>query len=306
MSTSILRVIHQHAVPVIHTAHDYRMVCPAYTFRNGKGEVCEQCRGGHFIKCFTNLCSKRDPLLSLMMASEMTIRNHHCHPATALDAIIYVSRFCRDKHEEIDPAFKRTRSMVLYNCTDLAGRYPDYPADGGYYLYYGRLSFEKGIGTLVEAFNSLPGLHLKIVGTGPSESELKQKCKSANVEFLGYRTGEELYDLVRHARFVCVPSEWYENNPMTIVESYSLGVPVIGAKIGGIPEIVEEGKTGLLFESGNVDRLRDCISSSLALEEEDYQQMRRNARRFADLKFNPDKYISDLLDFYQTVIDANK
>jgi len=163
------------------------------------------------------------------------------------------------------------------------------------------LSYEKGINTLLEVFAAFPDLRLKVVGAGPKENELKRK-EYKNVEFLGFKSGRELYDLVRNARFVCVPSEWYENNPMTVVEAYSMGVPVIGARIGGIPEIVEEGITGFLFDSGNKESLIDTLRKSLDLDEYHHSEMKKHSRQFADKHFNKDVYVERLLDFYNKII----
>lgn len=301
MTAAIIPVIHKHGIPIVHTAHDYRMICPAYTFRNGHGEVCEKCKGGKFMQCYKYRCSKGKTIESLMMALEMYYRNSRWHPAMNLDGILYVSKFAKQKHEEIDARFINTHNTVLYNFTTVGEQYPPAEKDRGYYLYYGRLSHEKGIATLVEAFSKHPDLLLKVVGTGPKEAELK--CKGyKNVEFLGFKRGQELYDLVRYSRFVCVPSEWYENNPMTIVEAYSMGVPVIGARIGGIPEIVHERKTGFLFESGDVDSLEKIIADSVALTDENYLFMKHNAKIFADKYFNKSSYLKNLMCFYNEVI----
>ena len=298
---SIFAVLHKHGIPIVHTVHDYRMVCPAYTFRNGHGEVCERCKGGHYMECVKGRCAKGSLVQSVLMATEMYYRNKKWHPAKELDGIIYVSKFAKDKHEELDPLFARTMNTVLYNFTKVGEDFPSVEKDGGYYLYYGRLSHEKGIATLVDAFSEHPELKLKVVGTGPKEDELRQK-NYPNVEFLGYKTGEELYNFVRNARFVCVPSEWYENNPMTIVEAYSMGVPVIGARIGGIPEIVDEGKTGFLFESGNVESLEKAVVQSLAVGAEEYGAMKKNALAFAKDHFDSEKYKERLISFYSQVI----
>ena len=298
---SIFAVLKKHGVPLVHTVHDYRMVCPAYTFRNGNGEVCEKCKGGHFMECFKGRCSKGSAVQSALMAAEMYCRNKRWHPAKELDGIIYVSQFAKQKHEELDKKFIGTRNTVLYNFTTVGEKYPPIENDGGYYLYYGRLSHEKGIATLVEAFSKHPELKLKVVGTGPKEGELKQKNYS-NVEFLGYKTGDELYDIVRKSRFVCVPSEWYENNPMTIVEAYSMGVPVIGANIGGIPEIIEEGKTGFLFKSGGVRSLEKAVQKSLTATRNDYLIMKKEARQFAKEHFDSNNYKELLMTFYHQVI----
>ncbi len=306
LTPSILDVIHRHGIPVVHTVHDYRMVCPAYTFRNAKGEVCEKCSGGRYFNCFLGRCSKGNPALSLMMSLEMQYRNRKWHPASKLDGIIYVSRFAKDKHARIDPRFEGLNDMVLYNCSQLMSRFGDSPLDKGYYLYYGRLSSEKGIGTLLKAVKDIPGLRIKVVGKGPEEARLKEAFRDDRIEFLGYKSGDDLYTLVQEARFVCVPSEWYENNPMTIVEAYCLGVPVIGANIGGIPEIVEEGRTGFLFDSGDVSSLSRVLHASMEIDDSRYRQMRENCRAFARLHFDPETYVARLVEFYESTIAACK
>ena len=322
ISPSIFAVLKKHGVPLVHTAHDYRMVCPAYAFRNGKGDVCERCKGGHFIQCFINRCSKGNALESLIMAIEMYSRNRKWHPAKELDGIIYVSNFSKQKHETIDPLFASTKNIVLYNCTDIGKKFPPIQKDGGYYLYYGRLSFEKGIPTLLRVFAKHPELTLKVVGTGPLEEELKAEFDKSepaptgalaqprkryeNIQFLGYHSGDTLAELVRNARYVCVPSECYENNPMTVVEAYSMGVPVIGARIGGIPEIVDEGATGFLFESGDVESLEQVIAKSRSVNDEDYANMKRNAKQFAKEHFDTVGYVEKLVAFYESIINRKE
>ena len=213
-----------------------------------------------------------------------------------------MSEFAKKKHEEIDDRFVSTKNIVLYNYTKIGVEYPMLEKHGGYYLYYGRLSHEKGVDTLLEVFSKHPELMLKVVGTGPREEKLKRTA-TENIRFLGYRSGGELAELVRSARFVCVPSEWYENNPMTIVEAYSMGVPVIGANIGGIPEIVEEGQTGFLFESGVAQSLEKALARSLSVGAKDYEAMKENALQFAKDHFDSGKYKDKLVSFYKEVID---
>lgn len=315
MTASIIPVLHKYGIPFIHTVHDYRMVCPAYTFRNARGGVCEQCKGGKFWQCAKNRCSKGSLIQSIIMTLEMFYRNWKWHPANTIDGLVYVSNFAKQKHEEMDSTFSHTYNTVLYNFTTKGDEFPPVEKDAGYYLYYGRLSYEKGVSSLLDVFLKHPELKLKIVGTGPLEKELKKKLATnrittgteagkniENIQFLGYHSGSALAELVRNARFVCVPSEWYENNPMTIVEAYSMGVPVIGAKIGGIPEIVEEGETGFLFESGNVESLEDSLSLSLALNDDDYVLMRKNAMHYAEEHFNSRSYVKRLVGFYEEVI----
>lgn len=312
MSPSIFGVLKKHNIPVVHTVHDYRMVCPAYAFKDGKDNICEKCDGGKFYNCLLNKCSKGNVVLSGLMTMEMYFRNAFFHPVKNIDSFMYVSDFCRNKHLQCDKRFEEARSVVMYNFQDasvLANVDALIDTYDSYYLFYGRLSFEKGIKTLIQAIERFPDLKLKIVGTGPLEEELKQFCnekKLENIEFLGFKSGDELFDLVRRAKFTCVPSEWYENNPMTIIESYTLRTPVIGAAIGGITEIVDNGKTGYLFESGSVDDLARAIGEAESMSVENYNAMKSDVERFANKNFGKENYYAKLMDLYKETISLYK
>lgn len=308
LSPSILEVLRINKIPIVHTIHDYRMICPAYTFRTIKGEVCERCKGGNYYHCFLRRCSKGRLLESALMTYEMYVRNRSYTPSKLIDGFIFVSRFAELKHVEFDVRFSRKETIVLYNF------WPGRPAGDAeeptrydsYYLFYGRLSKEKGISTLIKAFENFPSLQLWIVGDGPMKEELVAYCNAKgleNISFKGYLSGDALYTAVRQAKFVCVPSEWYENNPMTIVESYALHTPVIGARIGGIPEIVDEGQTGFGFESGGQKSLQSAIQRAESITEEEYAKMRQCAGEFAASHFSKEKHLTTLTDFYQTIIN---
>lgn len=301
MSPSIFSVLKRHHVPIVHTVHDYRMICPAYTFKNNKGDICEECGGGHFINCIKYKCCKGSLMQSVLMASEMYIRNARYHPVDNIDGFIFVSNFAREKHIQYDAKFKNATSIVLYNYTVPVENHTGDKHD--YILYYGRLSREKGISTLIEAIKRNPLIRLKIIGTGPIEEQLKSYHQCPNVEFLGYKTGKELVDLVSSAKFVCVPSEWYENNPMTIIEAYSFGTPVIGARIGGIPEIIVEGKTGYLFESGNVESLEDTLIKALSQTGNTYKAMSKASYDYYLNNFSEAQYYEKLMSFYNTILE---
>ena len=303
---SILPVLKRHHIPVIFTIHEYRIVCPAYTFRNGKGEVCEQCDGRHFYKCIANKCCKGSYGLSVMMAAEQYFRNAFLNPAKYIDGFVYVSQFAKNKLEQYMPSLKDKPNIVLYNLTDnIKEEINVEPKKEKYYLFFGRLSYEKGIKTLISAFKETPQCVLKIAGTGPLEEELKVFVADndmKNVEFLGYQSGKPLLDLVSNAYFIMVPSEWYENNPMTIIEGYASGVPVIGARIGGIPEIIDDGKTGYLFKSGSKCELVDLIEKSDAMDKEKYMVMCNHALAFAKEHFDRNKYYPRLMSFFKIFV----
>lgn len=300
MSPSIFGVLKRYNVPLVHTVHDYRMVCPAYTFKNNAGEICEKCGGGKFMNCLKGRCAKGSLVQSVLMTAEMYLRNAKHHPVDNIAGFVFVSKFAQEKHLQYDRKFASARNIVLYNYTTPVLERTEKKDD--YYLYYGRLSYEKGIPTLLEAFSRHPELKLKVVGTGPIEAELKEKFAQHNIEFVGYKSGKELFSLVRDARFVCVPSEWYENNPMTIVEAYSLGTPVIGSRIGGIPEIIAEGKTGYTFECSNLSDLEACIKKADSLTANEYETMANAAYKFYEQNFSEDHHYEELMRFYEEVM----
>lgn len=309
ITPSIFPILKKYHIPVLFTVHDYRIVCPAYTFRDGKGHICEACRGKNFYKCFTHTCCKGSKLMSAVMAAEQYFRNAFFNPTRYIDGFIYVSNFAKDIQEKYMPSLKSKPSIILYNfSTSISDNSKLMPADR-YYLYFGRLSYEKGVRTLLGAFKDLPQCKLKVVGTGPKEAELRAFAdneKMQNVEFLGYKQGEELADLVRNAYFVIVPSEWYENNPMTIIEAYSVGTPVIGARIGGIPEIVVNGQTGFQFESGNVVDLKNTVLRSDVLDGKTYTEFSQGTINFANENLSKDSYWKKLIEFYGRFVKTNR
>lgn len=307
ITPSIFPVLRKYGIPILFTVHDYRLVCPAYTFRDGYGQICEACQGRHFYKCFTHTCCKGSKLMSAVMAAEQYFRNAFFNPSKFIDGFIYVSNFAKTIQEKYMPALKWKQNITLYNFSTSVSDKPKTIPKDKYYLFFGRLSYEKGVSTLLEAFRHLSQCKLKIAGTGPKEAELKSladKEKIRNVEFLGYKQGKELADLVSNAYFVIVPSEWYENNPMTIIEAYSLGTPVIGARIGGIPEIVQESVTGFQFESGNVKGLKTATAKAESLTKAEYEIISAGTLRFAHNNFSLENYYSRLIDFYKQCLTS--
>jgi len=152
---------------------------------------------------------------------------------------------------------------------------------------------------LVDAVKGLD-IVLKVIGSGPLEGDLKVKVineQTDNVKFLGYKTGDELKNEIKKSMAIILPSEWYENNPRTVLESFALGKPVIGARIGGIPELVIDGKTGYTFETGNVEDLRDKIED-LINNPMKISEMGRNARKFVEENFNSEKHYQELIKIY--------
>lgn len=307
ITPSIFPVLRKYDIPILFTVHDYRIVCPAYTFRNGKGQICEECQGKYFYKCFTHTCCKGSKFLSAVMTAEQYFRNFFFNPAQFIDGFIYVSNFAKEIQEKYMPATKNKPNITLYNFSTSIDEQGKNITKDKYFLFFGRLSYEKGLKTLLSAFKDIPKCKLKVVGIGPKEDELKNytlKNDMQNIEFLGYKQGEELNNLVKNAFFVVVPSEWYENNPMTIIEAYSVGTPVIGAKIGGIPEIVVNGKTGFQFTTADVEELKAVILKTNSLSDEEYSSISNNTIKFAHENFSPHSYWNKLIGFYSNFLKS--
>jgi glycosyltransferase involved in cell wall biosynthesis len=191
------------------------------------------------------------------------------------DMFICPSEFVRNKM--IKGGFDTQKLYTLCNFIDVGKtKGIAYDEKEDYYCYVGRLSSEKGIETLINAANQLP-YKLKIIGDGQLRENLEKKSKKW-IEFAGYKQWNEIKEIVGKARFMALPSEWYENNPLSVIEALCIGTPVLGANIGGIPELIEEGKNGMLFESRNAEDLKDKIQKMFAMQF-DYKSIAETAQQ---------------------------
>ena len=213
-----------------------------------------------------------------------------------IDKIVAPSKFFLDKF--VEWGWPRDRFVHIPNYVDSNAFRPDF-TPGKYFLYFGRLAPEKGVSTLIRACAKAK-IELKIAGTGPECEALLElnDALDGRVEFLGFRSGDELHDLIRGARAVVLPSEWYENAPMSVLESFALGKPVIGADIGGIPEMIVHGENGWIFPSADVDSLADLLLRVLKSDDAVIEHMGRAARYGAERDFNRSQYTSKVLDLY--------
>jgi glycosyltransferase involved in cell wall biosynthesis len=171
-----------------------------------------------------------------------------------------------------------------------------------YYCYVGRLSVEKGIETLLKAAIQLPEYPLKVVGSGPLMDDLRKNYSASHIEFCGQKTSTEVKSIVSKAAFMVLPSECYENNPLSVIEALCMGTPVIGANIGGIPELITENENGLLFNSGDVSDLQTKINNFFTNQKPvEYKQISLTAKK----RFSSDVYYDKLLNLYNQCITKN-
>lgn len=215
-----------------------------------------------------------------------------------VDLYICPSEFYRKKFEE--SGFSCRPVITMRNPLPVETNYEISGKDYGYLLYFGRLSKEKGIKTLIDAVNR-SGYRLFIVGTGPQGEELREYAKNnANILFAGFQSGEALRNYVRNSRCVILPSEWYENGPYSAMEAMAMGKPLIVSGYGGLPELVENGVNGYIYRQGS-EELAECITRMMTLSEEDYQTMSRNALEKAKTMFSPEAYVERIETYYREI-----
>ena len=301
LTVSVLRVLKKHRIPVVMTLHDYRMLCPANAFIDRHGKVCEKCRKTKYYQCLLNKCSGGNAFYSTMTMLEAYLRKYRYQPHQLVDHFIFVSEFGKQKHEEYDQRYQAC-STRIYNMNVPTGRSPVHKGD--YFLYYGRLSREKGIRTLLTAAKK-SGVKVVIAGTGPQELEILEVVSHENmgnqVKLTGQLTGKALSDLIAGCSFVVVPTECYDNNPMCIVESFSQGKPVIGSRIGSIPESVRP-ENGFLFETGNSDDLAGTIMRAMAIPPADYELMCNACHEYGEHAFGREQHLKSLVEVYNRAI----
>ena len=295
LSPVIAKIAHEKGARVVWTLHDTKLVCPCYTCTRD-GKWCTE--------CFTD---------------KKAVIRHRCMPGGLPGAIIgyleaqkwnkevlqeYVDLFLPPSKFMMDTCvkggYKPEKFRVLCNFIDvtkvkgLKGEEVK-RLKGDYYVYLGRVNEVKGVRTLCKAAAQLDK-KLIVIGDGPISEELRMKSEEsgAPIEFKGQMQWEEFMPILRGARFMVLPAEWSENNPLTVIESQSLGTPVLGARIGGIPELIDEGVSGMTFTSGDVEDLKDKIKEMFE-HEFDYDAIAKNAIE----RYSSEAYYEKLMALYK-------
>lgn len=296
LSTSIIDSCKEKNVPVVMTVHDPQLVCPNHMFYLPNGERCTECLDGNFKHCVEKRCLKNSFANSYLAYIESKF-THKSNKYDYISKFICPSDFIKEKL--ICGGFDKNKTTLLRNFYEL---YDDSNASyfrKDYYLYYGRVSKEKGIELLIKQFPK--ELHLIVAGSGPLLEELKSKCGN-NVEFVGFKTGIELTKLIKEAKATIYPSIWYENCPLSVIESISYGTPVIGTNLGGITELISDGKTGLLFGLENDDLSKKINEFDDNKELQESMYMACGVKQFMDAK----EYTNKLIKIYEEVIENAK
>jgi len=284
-------------LPIFWTMHDLIAVCPSYSMRDGSGNICEKCLDGDYSHCVKNKCIKGNTLMSMLARFEAEyIRKKKWYDQ--VDLFICPSEFYQKKLTAA--RFTASPIVTMRNPLPLNTKFSLSESNEGYILYFGRLSPEKGVHNLIEAAK-ICGCRLVIVGTGPQEEELKAQADGiAGIEFKGYQTGDALWNYVKKSCCVVMPSACYENGPYSAMEAMALGKPLIVSRIGGLPELVEDGVNGYTY-GRNSEELADCICRMLALSQEDYRTMSENALEKAKCMFDAAGYVENIEKWYREI-----
>ena len=290
LSPVIAEIAHKRGVKVVWTIHDLKLLCPRYDcLRNGK-QLCKECfhdkRGVLRYSCMKN--SKAASIIAYLEAKKW----NRGYLEEITDTFMCPSQFMADRMKE--GGFDQQKIKVLCNFIDIKKCKTEPLGREDYYCFVGRLSHEKGVETLITAARQLP-YHLVVIGGGPLESELRELAKlNDQITFTGQKSWNEIKNIVGCAHFNVLSSEVYENNPLSVIEAQCLGTPVLGARIGGIPELIEEGVSGMTFESGNVEDLKNKIQMMWDTTF-DHQAIALQSQE----KYDSERYYNELIDIYR-------
>lgn len=296
LSPVIMELAKKRGIHTVWTLHDYKLLCPCYVCRRNR-DVCELCfmqglknRHNNLKHCIRHKCIKNSIVGSIIGYWEALYWNP-IRLQNVTDTFISPSQFMAKKMAQ--GGFSRSKIHVLQHYID-AGKcnINTFGIKDNYYCYLGRLSEEKGLETLIDAANRMPEHRLIIIGEGPMKNKL-QNLAMENITFVGALEWDKLKQFVNKAQFTVIPSEWYEVGPLTAIESLCLGTPVLGARIGNIPALIDEPSTGLTFESGSVEDLT-CKIEQMYNMNFSYEDIATTSR----CKFESESYYTQLMNIY--------
>lgn len=314
LSESIVECCKDNNIPMVFTAHDVQAVCPAISMLDSEKNICEKCINGKYMNCFKKKCVKNSTLKSLLGAYEGNYYRRKKVYTKKIKNIITPSIFYKNKL--IEDGIQEDKIKAIHNFINLE-EYDLKVEDEGYALYSGRLAKEKGILNLVEAFSNLiinnknndklNNIKLYIAGNGHEKENIEETIKENNLEdkiiLLGYLNQKDLKEYTRKCGFLVIPSIWYENGPYSVIETQSIGKAIIGADIGGIPEMVINNENGLTYKYNDVKELEEKMKN-LFSDVELREKFGKNAKKFAIKEYSPENYYEKIEKIYRNVEDA--
>ena len=296
LTASILGALKKAGIPLIQTLHDYKLTCPIATHLSND-VICESCEGKHFWRALPKRCNRGILSRTALSVTESYV-SRQLGAVEKFDHFISVSHFLRKKMIQL--GIPEEKISTVHNFTDVSDITPNFSV-GEYVLYFGRVDRSKGILTLVKAAIPLKHVPLYIVGEGEAVSEVKQIVEEngcEHIHLLGFKQGNELQELILNSICTVLPSEWYENCPMSVLESFSYGKPVIGADIGGIPELIENKVDGFLIPSAGTEALREKLLWMFEHKVEAVT-MGKAGRLKMENEFNSDIHYEKIMNVYR-------
>jgi glycosyltransferase involved in cell wall biosynthesis len=290
VSPSVFWAATRAGCPVVQTLHNFRLMCPQAMFlRHGK--VCEDCLGRVPLLGVMRACYRESVVQTAALSSSLVWHRTIGTYNKAVTLFIALSQFSRNKF--IEGGLPPERIVIKPNFVEDAGAPDDGPRAGG--LFVGRLSHEKGVGVLLDAVEADVLADFQVIGSGPEEAKAKAKLGTS---FVGYLPVSEILQRLRSAAYMVMPSIWYENFPRVLAEAYCSGLPVIASRLGAMPELVEEGRTGLLFNPGDAADLKAKFAWARA-HPDAMREMGRHARQVYEARYTPERNHDRLLEIYE-------
>lgn len=301
LTTSIFDPLREAGIPIVQGIHDYKLGCPRYMlFNTNTNELCDECEGSKYFKAVINRCYDGSVFHSTLLSIESYYNRFFKTYQRNVSRFLVSNNHMKSRL--VRYGIDKGKIEVIPNFVDVWSYEPCYQHDN-YFLYFGRLSIEKGVEYLLQAMILLKDLKLKVVGNGPDEIRLKRIAEDLNldnVEFLGPLWEEDLKPILEKAMCVVVPSYWFENSPMVIYQSFATGKPVIGSRRGGIPDLIDDGVNGFLFEPGNVMELANLMER-VATKKELQQNFGYQARCKAEKEYSPEIHYNRIVKIYRDI-----
>ncbi len=305
LSASILKPIYQRKIPIVYTMHDLQPICPAINMIDGHNQVCEACLKGKYFSCLSKKCVKNSRLKSLLGVMEAIYYRSHKIYSQKITHIITPSYFY--KRKLVADGIQEKKITAIHNFLDLK-EYPSSSERGKYALYFGRLSREKGILQLLQAMKKVPKGVLYVAGDGDEKEKILAYLKEHHLEkrviLLGHLNPKEMKHTIAKARFIVIPSIWYENCPYSVLETMAYGKPIIGSNMAGIPELVIHEKNGYIYPSQDIEALSTYLQE-LFEQDEKIDKFSQNAKRYAK-KYGKERYYQQLMKVYQKALKERR
>jgi glycosyltransferase involved in cell wall biosynthesis len=300
LTPSIVYILRKYDIPIVWTLHDYKNVSPNYNLYS-HGQIDESTKPDKYYKALFRKSIKDSYVKTALAVCDMYLHKKITKLYDKADIFISPSIFLKKKMVEY--GMKEGQFVHLYNFIHMDHYVPEY-TPGEEYIFVGRWVEEKGVMQMIDAFISMPDKKLTIIGAGEMSERMKSLVaahNATNITIVGPIYAPEMYEYVRKAKALIIPSIWYENNPIIILQAMALGKPVLGSDRGGVPELIEQGVTGFTFDPMSLRAWKDTLDK---FEASDIEQMGRNARRYVETIASPKVHYEQLMEIFQKVIKS--